>query len=131
MAKNDRKDIEIDEADELFISQAKALFDESVQSLDAATQSRLNQGRQAALAEIATGAGFGRWNQWVPVASVAAATVFAVVLWRGSPQMNEFVPPTIASDFEILLDQDDFEILQDLEFYSWIDFDDDTGANVG
>lgn len=45
--------------------------------------------------------------------------------------MNEFVPPTIASDFEILLDQDDFEILQDLEFYSWIDFDDDTGANVG
>ncbi len=35
---NDRNDIEIDEADELFISQAKALFDESVQSLDAATQ---------------------------------------------------------------------------------------------
>lgn len=128
---NDRNDIEIDEADELFISQAKGLFDESVQSLDAATRSRLNQGRQAALAEIATGAGFGRWNQWVPVAGVAAATVFAVVLWRGSPQVNEFLPSATASDFEILLDRDDFEMLENLEFYSWIDFDDDAGANVG
>lgn len=128
---NDRNDIEIDEADELFISQTKALFDESVQSLDAATRSRLNQGRQAALAEIATGAGFGRWNQWVPVAGVAAATVFAVVLWRGSPQVNEFLPSATASDFEILMDRDDFEMLENLEFYSWIDFDDDAGANVG
>ena len=102
-----------------------------MQSLDAATQSRLNQGRQAALAETATGAGFGRWNQWVPVAGVAAATVIAVVLWRGSPQVDGFVPPTTASDFEILMDQDDFEMLEDLEFYSWIDLDDDTGANVG
>lgn len=128
---NEGKDIEISEDDKQFVSQAKALFDDSVKSLDGATQSRLNQGRQAALAELATGSGLGRWNQWVPLAGVAAATVFAVVLWGGRPQVNELVPPTTASDFEILLNQDDFEMLEDLEFYSWIDFDDDTGANVG
>ena len=120
---------DFDEADERFIAQAKVRFEESVHGLDGATQSRLNQARQKALAEIATGPGFGRWNQWVPVAGVAAAAVFAVVLWRGSPPMDEVVPPATASDFELLLNQDDFEMLEDFEFYSWIEID-DAGANV-
>ena len=120
---------DLDEADERFIAQAKAHFEESVRDLDGATQSRLNQARQTALAEIATGTGFGRWNQWVPVAGVAAAAVFAVVLWRGDPPTNEIVPPATASDFELLLNQDDFEMLEDFEFYSWIEID-DAGANV-
>ena len=128
---NDNEDIDRDEADKLFVAQAKAHFDDSVRSLDGATQSRLNQGRQRALAEIATDSGFSRWNQWVPVAGVAAATVFAVVLWRGSPQVDMLVPPSTVSDLELLLDQDEFEMLEDLEFYSWIDIEDDTGANVG
>ncbi len=124
------EDKNFNEADEHFIAQAKAHFDESVHGLDGATQSRLNRARHKALAEIATGRGFGRWNQWVPVAGVATAAVFAVVLWRGSPPMETVVPPTIASDFELLLDQDDFEMLEDFEFYSWIEID-DAGANVG
>lgn len=125
---SDEKDID---SDELFASRAKTLFDDSVQGLDAATQSRLTRARHKALAEISTGAGFGRWNQWVPVAGVAAATVFAVVLWRGDPQVELLIPPAVATDFEILLDEEEFEMLQDLEFYSWIEIDDDTGANVG
>jgi hypothetical protein len=120
-----------DSNDDLFAARTKKLFDESVQGLDAATQSRLTQSRHRALAEIATGAGFGRWNQWVPLAGVAAAAVFAVVAWRGDPQVDELVPPTSVADFEILLDQETFEMLQELEFYSWMDIDDDTDANVG
>ncbi len=120
---------DIDDADERFIAQAKAHFEESVHGLDGATQSRLNQARQKALAEIPTGTGFGRWNQWVPVAGVATAAVFAVVLWRGSPPMDEFAPPATASDLELLLNQDDFEMLAEFEFYSWIEID-DAGANV-
>lgn len=119
---------DINEADERFIAQAKAHFEESVQGMDGATQSRLNQARQKALAEIATGT-FGRWNQWAPVAGVAVAAVFAVVLWRGSPPINEIPPPATATDFELLLNQDDFEMLEDFEFYSWIEID-HAGANV-
>ena len=128
---NDEKDTDMDQAEQQFVARAKAHFDDSVRSLDGATQARLNQGRQKALAEIASGTGYGRWNQWVPVAGVAAAAVFAVVLWRGSPQVDVLVPPSAVSDFELLLDTDEFEMLEDLEFYSWIDIDDDAGANVG
>ena len=134
---SDQNDINDGGDDDLFASRTKVLFDESVQGLDAATQSRLTQSRHRALAEIATGAGLGQWNlsQWnhwgAPLAGVAAAAVFAVVLWRGDPQVDELVPPTSVADFEILLDQETFEMLQDLEFYSWMDIDDDTGANVG
>jgi len=130
---NDQNDINDDGDDDLFASRTKTLFDESVQGLDAATRSRLTQSRHRALDEIASGAGVGRWNlgQWAPLTGVAAAAVFAVVLWRGDPQVDVLVPPTSAADFEILLDQETFEILQDLEFYSWMDIDDDIGANVG
>ena len=131
---SDEKDIDhVDnrgDAD-LFATKAKTLFDESVQDLDAATRSRLTQGRHKALAEAASRTGFSRWNRWVPVTGVAAATVFAVVLWRGDPQINELDLPTAVSDFEILLDQDEFEMLQDLEFYSWMDIDGNTDGNVG
>jgi hypothetical protein len=131
---SDEKDIDdVDNSDDvdLFAVQAKTLFDESVQDLDAATRSRLTQGRHKALAQAERRTGFGRWNQWVPVTGVAAATVFAVVLWRGDPQVSELDLPAAVSDFEILLDQDEFEMLQDLEFYSWMDIDGNTDGNVG
>jgi hypothetical protein len=131
---SDEKDIDhVDNSGDvdLFAAQAKTLFDESVQDLDAATRSRLTQGRHNALAEAASRTGFGRWNQWVPVTGVAAATILAVVLWRGDSQVNELDLPAAVSDFEILLDQDEFELLQDLEFYSWMDIDGNTDGNVG
>ena len=131
---SDEKDIDhVDNSDDvdLFAAQAKTLFDESVRGLDAATRSRLTQDRHKALAEAASGTGLGRWSQWLPVTGVAAATVFAVVLWRGDPQVNELDLPAAVSDFEILLDQDEFEMLQDLEFYSWMDIDGKTDGNVG
>jgi len=128
---SDEKDIVNSGDEDLLTSQAKTLFEESVQNLDAATRSRLTQGRHQALAELTSAGAGGSWKEWRPVAGIAAATVIAVVLWRGEPQMDELIPPAAASDFEILLDQEEFEMLQDLEFYSWIDFDDDPGANVG
>ena len=119
-------------ADEAFVGQAKKHFDESVANLDAATRSRLNQGRQAALAELGTGT--SPWVQWAPAAGVAAAAVVAVVLWTGSPPVDELAPPTASADIEILLTEDSFEMLEDLEFYSWIDLEEETdasGGNVG
>ena len=115
--------------DDPLIDKAKALFDESVSELDAATLSRLNRNRHEALEQAAKGRVTGHWNQWVPAAGVAAAAVFAVVIWTGDPPVDELTPPAHASDFEIILDGDDFEMLEDLEFYSWIELEEDDGSD--
>ncbi len=119
-------------ANEAFVEQAKEHFDKSVDNLDGATRSRLNRGRQAALAELGTGG--RKWSEWAPAAGVAAAAVVAVVLWRGIPPTDDLTPPTANADIEILLTEDSFEMLEDLEFYSWIDLDEESdapGGNVG
>lgn len=110
-------------ADKAFAEQAKQLFDESVDGLDGEARSRLNRGRQAALDELATGRPV--WVRWAPAAGVAAAAVFAVVLWTGNQPVDELTPEASATDFEIVLTEDSFEMLEDLEFYSWIDLDEE------
>lgn len=118
-------------ADKAFARQAKKHFDESVANLDAATRSKLNRGRQAALAELA-GGGL-RWTQWAPLAGVAAAAVVAVIVWTGNPAVEELAPAP-NGDIEILLTEESFEMLEDLEFYSWIELDEESeeqNGNVG
>ena len=66
-------------------ARAKTLFDDSVEQLDAATLSRLNQGRQKALQEIDAAGPAGEWARWVPAGGLAAAAVVVVVLWQGAP----------------------------------------------
>jgi hypothetical protein len=56
----------------------------------------------------------------------------------GSPGVPQIVNPDatqMAGDFELLMTDDDFDMLQDLEFYSWVDidaaFESESGADVG
>ena len=117
---NERTDVTAEDA---FAKKAKQQFDESVQRLDGATQSRLNRARHAALAELRPGR--PAWVQWAPAAGVAAAAVLAVVLWTGNPVGEDISAPAVASDMEILLTEDSLEMLEDLEFYSWIDLNEE------
>lgn len=130
---NERSDKAAEIQDEALAARAKELFDQSVQGLDAETRSRLNRGRHEALAHTATRIRHGRWQQWAPAAGVAAAALVAVVILKGRPPVDELTPLLTANDFEILLDEDSFEMLEDLEFYSWIDLeaelDEKAGAN--
>jgi hypothetical protein len=115
-------------ADEAFADKAKQLFDASVDSLDGETRSKLNRGRQAALAELKPG---GRqWAQWIPAGGVAVAAVAALVVWSTSMRLPELDTPGVASDMEILLTEDSLEMLEDLEFYSWIDLDGETTDSI-
>ena len=103
--------------DEEFASKAREAFDASVEELDAATLSRLNRGRHAALSQLDHAP--ARWTRWAPATGVAAAVLVAVVLLQTPTGVEEL--PTAVTDMEILLGEDSIEMLEELEFYSWID----------
>ncbi len=103
---------------EQFTNKAKQLFDDSVDGLDAETLSRLNRNRQAAL-ESATGSR-SAWVTWAPASGLAAAAVLAVVVMQ-SPQQIEAPPGGDVTDFEILMSEDSLEMLEELEFFDWMD----------
>ena len=99
-----------------FAEQARRAFDESVDGLDAATLSRLNRGRQAAIE--ASRRTDRLWLRWLPATGLAAAVLLAVFAMRGPADLDIITAP--ASDFEILLSEESIEMLEDLEFYSWL-----------
>lgn len=102
--------------DEKLVKQAKEAFDQSVDGLDAATLSRLNRGRQAALAEA--GRPGHQWLRWIPATGVAAAALLAVVTLQGPADMDVISAP--ATDLDILLSEENIEMIEELEFYSWL-----------
>jgi hypothetical protein len=115
-------------SDERLAASAKQTFDESVESLDAATLSRLNQGRHKALAELQRAKPMRQWVRWAPATGIADAALITVLVMRGPDEVVFPVTPVTVSDFEILLDDEPLEMLEDLEFYSWIDSSDLTGS---
>lgn len=101
---------------------SRELFDASVERLDARTRSRLNQARQRALEEVKKGSTRRYWLG-VPLGGLAAAALIALVLIRGGgesgvPQQESGNLPL--DDFDIVADADSFEMIQDVEFYSWL-----------
>jgi hypothetical protein len=103
-----------------WVTEARALLDASAQSLDAATLSRLNRARQAALAQRQRKT--RAW--WLPAAGLAAtcALVLAVVAWYPHPR-GGVTPATraAAADVDVAAADDGIEFYQDLEFYAWLD----------
>jgi hypothetical protein len=113
-----------------FAAKAKGVFDDSVERLDAAALSRLNQGRHAALEQLASGKSKAAWLRWAPASGIAAAVLITMIVMRG-PEI-ESMPIEVVSDFEILLEGESLEMFEDLEFYSWMDDAElDAGGNVG
>jgi len=111
--------------------QAKELFDGSVEKLDAATLSRLNQGRHRALEELRR-PGVVHLGRFAPAAGVLAVAFVAAIVMRGPPNIDAGVNPVTATDFEMLLEADSLEMLEDLEFYSLLDaVDAEANGNVG
>jgi len=118
--------------DEDLVRQAKELFDDSVERLDAATLSRLNRSRHEALAELERTKPVGQWARWMPATGVAAAALVAVVVWQGVVVEGPLPVTSEVTDFEILIGEDSLEMLEDLEFYSWINPSElETDGNVG
>ena len=105
--------------DEKFGRETKKLFDQSVDGLDASTLSRLNRSRQLALAEPQRA--HTVLLRWAPVTGIAAAVLIAVMVTRVPTGVDEIDLPVAMTDMEILLGEESIDMLEDLEFYSWLD----------
>jgi hypothetical protein len=108
-----------------WLAQAKAMLDQSADGLDAATLSRLNRARQAALAQRAPP------RRWLLPAGMAAASVLVLAALIGRGYLPSVVPgaqefpltakTAASSDIDLVSSDDSLEFYQDLEFYAWLD----------
>jgi hypothetical protein len=121
-------------ADDAFVEQAGSMLRDGAETLDASTRSRLNRTRQKALLELRERSRMQRWiaDQWVPafgaafIALLAAGLWFGVGMQTGSENMLQQatvapVDPGDLADLNILLADENLEMIEDLEFYLWMD----------
>ncbi len=101
------------------------LLRQSADELDAATLSRLNLARQAAVAGLQPA---GVRRGWLmPAFSSAAVALLLVSVWVGRgvdpvPEPEQTAAsPLVAQDLDVLLGDENLEMMEDLEFYAWLD----------
>jgi hypothetical protein len=115
------------DTDAAWIEAARRGLDEGVESLDAATLSRLNRARQAAL-DAARAPRRPAWR-WPVAFAAAASLVVAVVL---APRLGPVAPtadPALGgADLELLAASEDLALYEDLEFYAWLDAQQPSGG---
>ena len=107
-----------------WLEQSKRVLDESAANLDAATVSRLNRARQAALGQRRR-----RVRDWLPVGAVAASTLLVALLvahdhrraHNGAPELPLAAHADTAGDVDLVSSDDSLEFYQDLEFYAWLE----------
>jgi anti-sigma-K factor RskA len=108
-----------------FEQRASATLDEGVTRVNARVRSRLNQARQAALAEIESGRrSFWRGPALVPASgAVAAAALVALVLtahFRAEHALPLVEGGQAVDDIEMLADSEALELSEnDGTFYEW------------
>lgn len=107
---------------EPWLDRSLALLDQSAESLDAATLSRLNRARQAALVQP-------RLRHWRIGLVLAGATAVALAIGVGHRGFAP-LPPLPAEHAAVAdggaldalaADDDSLELTEDLDFYAWLD----------
>ena len=132
-------------ASQAWVLRARGLLDESAEQLDGATLSRLNRARQEALGALAAPR---RGFDLLRALGLGAVTAgLALVLWRGAGWSDTRIdptagrsPPAVATapdpahvpvatpDFELLVDPESYAVIEDLEFYAWLQAEEGKGG---
>ena len=111
----------MNKTDEDFIKSVKTALEESTENLDAVTRSRLTTARHQALAQK------NKKRTWfpglVPVGAFAslAAAILIFTIWSENSGLEN---PSLMEDMELLSSSESFELLEELEFYEWLDIED-------
>lgn len=129
------------EGDQAWVARARVLLDEWEFDLDAPTASRLNRARQAALASLPRQSASFPWARWLGGGALAAGLVLLLLRQPepvhqvppaseaapqprivSAPPLSALAPELVAApDFEMLTDAERLALLEDLEFYAWLD----------
>jgi hypothetical protein len=102
---------------------SKRTFDRSTQEIDAATRSRLTQARVRALEELASGKRFA-WTWRASMLPAGAAATAAIAAWLVLMHGNVGSPPQLVNNFgdlEMLLGEEELEMIEELDFYAWLE----------
>jgi hypothetical protein len=119
-----------------FEEQARAVLTESVTRIDSRIRSRLNQARQAAIAEVSRPSRRPRLLLMPAAGAVAAAALLAMVLWQHGPEtalpVNDGGGQVAAEDLDLIADSDGLDMLQDSDgaFYEWAAAQADAGGET-
>lgn len=114
--------------DTAWLEAARRELDAGVDAYDAATLSRLNRARQAAL-EAARTARRPAWRWPVAFAAAASLLVAVVVAPRLAPVAPAPDPALGGADLELLAASEDLALYEeDLEFYAWLDAQQPSGG---
>lgn len=106
-----------DKAEERIVDAAQQHWQKDEQELDANTLRALRGIRHRAIAKHQRKSA---WTTWLPVSGAALATalVVAVVWW---PEQAEIAPDIHIADLDILAVDTDLELLEELDFYLWLE----------
>jgi hypothetical protein len=118
-----------------FEEQTRAVLTESVTRIDSRVRSRLNQARQAAIAEVSRPSWRPRFLLMPAAGAVAAAAMVAMLLWQQPHQVASPVSDggqVAAEDLDLIADSDGLDMLQDSDgaFYEWAAAQADAGAET-
>jgi len=100
--------------DDRLVQQINQQLDDSVDSLDAGTLSRLNQARHRAIDEKLSGAAARHRSGWLFTGALATVFLVASVVYLSNITMHSPL------DNEAFASSDDLELIDDLEFVSWL-----------
>lgn len=130
---NEDSKIPDDEESSAFEKRARALFADRVATMDAATRSELTQARHAALQAAAkpgfVDSGAARW--WLPAGGLAGAAL-AAMLFLNVRSPEAVLPGAAESstdDMEIVASADNLDLLENVDFYVWMDSDSESGSS--
>jgi len=103
-----------------FIEKAGRLLRRQSEELDAGIRARLTRARHRALEQ--TGHRRMAVPIWVPAGLSAVVAALALALWLGAwPGGAGGDPNHMAEDMDLLLSEESLELLEELEFYAWLD----------
>ncbi len=112
-----------------FERRLQARLEADAQELDEATRERLRSARLRALAQLdETPRRAARWR--LPAGAVAASlALLAVLVVVRDDDAPDVAPAVVADvdDLELLYADEDLELLEELEFFRWLDANGDRG----
>ena len=126
------KHAENDSGEREFERQAGYLLSSKAEALSGADRSRLTRSRQQALAQFDQRASQTNLSVLLPATGAVFAAVVGVAVWfaavqTGAPDMpgatDGYLPVTqsaIPADIDVLITEDGLELLEDLDFYNWL-----------